>query len=400
MKRIVIIGGGFAGIHALRELAKNRDIEILMIDKHSYHYLQPQVYDLIANESTLADVTIDLFNLCQGFGHPNMRFQPLRVIGIDFEAKKIHTEEKEIVPYDYLILATGSRTAFPLNIEGIAKTNDIKKLHKALFFKQSYETEIFNKIVLEGRSCEPTDIVIVGAGLSGVEIAAEMAHYGNRFFRRGLFACSNMKITLISGSSTILPGMREKIIALSQKRLKDLGVEIITRTHMQKADEEFVYLDNGNKIRYSFVIYAGGIEASNITSALDLEKNKKGQIIVNEFLQTQRYPEVFVTGDSAEIRDKKGELCIPNVTTAKTSGIGAARNTLHLLSCRKPEPVYPELDGTLIALGGYYAVGDLYGKIALKGLLGYLIKQFVFFRYRFPLLKYLRNGYENFHRRR
>jgi len=396
MQRLVIIGGGFGGIFALRELSKNDNVEISMIDKHSYHCLQPQVYDLIANKSTVADVTVDLFNLCQGFEHPNLHFHNLRVTRIDFKSQRIFTEEEEIISYDYLIIATGSRTAFPLNIEGIARTNDIKKLHKALFFKQSFETEIFNKIVLEGRTCEPTDIVIVGAGLSGVEIAAEMAYYSKRFFKRGLFACLNMKITLISGSPGILPGMRDRIVSLSEERLRSLGVEIITRTHMEKTDEEFVYLDNGTKIRYSFVIYAGGIEASNVTSSLELNKNRKGQIIVNPYMQTDEYPNVFAIGDVAQIQNLDGSLCIPNVTTAKMSGIGAARNILRLIAQENLQAVYPKLDGTLIALGGYYAVGDLYGKIAVKGIIGYCIKQFVFFYYRFPLLKYLKRGYERF----
>lgn len=393
MQRVVIVGGGFSGIYALQELAKNPNIEILLLDKHSYHYLQPQVYDLIANESTVADLTVDLFNLCQGMPHPNLRFKNLRVISIDFNGRLISTEEGENVPYDYLILATGSRTSFPSRIDGIAKTNDIKKLHKAIFFKQSFENAIFNNIVQEGRKCEATEIVIVGAGLSGVEIAAEMAYYAKRFFKRGLFACSNMKITLISGSSGILPGMRDAIVNLSQRRLRQLGVDIITRAHMTKADEEYVYLDNGNRIRYSFVIYSGGIEAANLTSSLSLSKNPKGQIVVTETLQSAEYPNVFAIGDVAQIHDKEGKVCIPNVTTARESGTGAARNLLRVLAGEEPRPVYPTLEGTLIALGGFYAVGDLYGKLSVSGFIGYAIKKFVFYRYRLPLLRYLKNGY-------
>ncbi len=391
--RVVIIGGGFSGLYALRELAKNRRIEILLIDKHPYHCLQPQIYDLIANVSTVADMTVDLFNLCRGIDHPNLTFRYLRVTGIDFDARRIATEEGESVTYDYLILATGSRTAFPLSIEGIAKTNDIKKLHKALYFRQSFETEILNKIIREGRSCEPTEIIIIGAGLSGVEIAAEMAHYARKFFRRGRFACSNLKITLVSGSSTILPGLREKVVLYAQQRLRALGVDIITRTHMQRADDTFVYLDNGNRIRYSFIIYAGGVEAANLTGNLPLEKNKKGQILVNGHLQPEGYDNVFICGDTALIRFADGTSAVPNVTTAKISGRGAARNLLALLEQRPLETVNPEQSGILIALGGYYAVGDLYDKIAIRGFFAYLVKQIVFFRYRFPLLRYLKAGY-------
>ena len=87
--------------------------------------------------------------------------------------KKIFTEEKEIVEFDYLILAAGTRTFFPSAISGLNNADDIKKLHRAMFFKQSFETELFKKIRDEAKQCATTDIVVVGAGLSGVEIAAE-----------------------------------------------------------------------------------------------------------------------------------------------------------------------------------------------------------------------------------
>jgi NADH dehydrogenase len=103
MERVVIIGGGYAGIYALRELVKNKNIKITLIDKHTYHNLQPEVYDLIANKSNFAEVTIDLTTLCMGFNHNYLEFKNLKVRQIDQTAKKIFTEEEEIVEFDYLI---------------------------------------------------------------------------------------------------------------------------------------------------------------------------------------------------------------------------------------------------------------------------------------------------------
>ena len=140
MKRVVIIGGGYAGIYALGELVRNKNIKITLIDKHTYHNLQPEVYDLIANNSTFADVTIDLTTLCKGFDHDHLDFKNLKVRKIDQQAKKIYTEEQEIVEFDYLILAAGTRTFFPSSIPGLNNADDIKKLHRAITFKQSFET--------------------------------------------------------------------------------------------------------------------------------------------------------------------------------------------------------------------------------------------------------------------
>ncbi|MEA3290578.1 MAG: FAD-dependent oxidoreductase [Campylobacterota bacterium] len=393
MKRVVIIGGGYAGIYALRELVKNGDIHITLIDKHTYHNLQPEVYDFIANKANIADVTIDLSSLCAGFDHPYLEYKNLRVTGIDFKEQKIFSEEKEIVDYDYVILAIGTRTYFPKSIEGLNNTDDIKKLHRAIYFKQSFEKQLFSKIEDEAKKCNKTHITVVGAGLSGVEIAAEMAYYAKKFFQRGNFSCDKLEISLISASSTILPGFDNKMIKMSHNRLKELDINIITNTMMKSADKEYLYLSNGTKISYSFIVFTGGIEGANLCSKLDLEKNNKNQIVVDNNLKSINYNNVFVAGDIAQIKDSKGENMPANVTVARASGTDAGINVLRSIKKQALKKCDPKLEGTLIALGGKYAVCDLYGVVKVKGFIGYLIKQYVFFRYKLPLLKYIKKGY-------
>ena len=394
MEKVVIIGGGYAGIYALRELVKNRDIKITLIDKHTFHNLQPEVYDLIANKSNMADVTIDLTTLCMGIDHDYLEFKNLKVRNIDTEKKRIFTEEKETVDFDYLIMAAGTRTFFPSAIEGLNNAEDIKKLHRAIFFKQSFENQLFEKISDEVKRCNNTHIVVVGAGLSGVEIAAEMAFNSNKFFKRGNFACDNLKISLISSSPTILPGLSKDVINMSHKRLKDLGINVITGSKMEKCDEHYIYLTNGTKISQSFIVFAGGIEATKITDVLDVDKNGRGQIRVNEYMQTDKYENIFAIGDMAEIKDKQGEILPPNVTVARYSGTSTGQNVNRMIKGKKLTPCYPKLDGILIALGGKYAVGNLYGLLNVKGFVAYNIKKYVFDSYRAPLLKLIKNGYK------
>jgi len=394
MKKVVIIGGGYAGIYALRELVKNRDIKITLIDKHTFHNLQPEVYDLIANKSNMADVTIDLTTLCMGLNHDYLEFKNLKVRDIDTEKNRIFTQEKETVDYDYLIMAAGTRTFFPSAITGLNNAEDIKKLHRAIFFKQSFENQLFEKISDEVKQCNNTHIVVVGAGLSGVEIAAEMAYNSNKFFKRGNFACDHLEISLISSSGTILPGLSPDIIRMSHKRLKDLGINIITGTKMERCDEHNIYLTNGTQISQSFIVFAGGIEATKITDVLDVQKNGRGQIIVNEYMQTDKYENILAIGDMAEIRDKKGEILPPNVTVARYSGTSTGINVNRLIKGKKLLACYPKLDGILIALGGKYAVGNLYGLLNVKGLIAYFIKKYVFDSYRAPLLKLIKTGYK------
>ena len=398
MKRVVIIGGGYAGIYALRELVKNKDIKITLIDKHTYHNLQPEVYDLIANKSNIADVTIDLTTLCMGLNHDYLEYKNLKVRQIDHEKKKIYTEEQEIVEFDYLIMAAGTRTFFPPQIPGLNNAHDIKKLHWAMFFKQSFENQLFKKIKDEAKKCDDTHIVVVGAGLSGVEIAAEMAYNSNKIFKRGNFSCDNLKISIISSSVTILPGLGSKLISMSHARLKSLGINIITNTKLTKCEDGYAYLSNGTKINYSFLIFTGGIEASKITDKLDIQKNSKGQLLVNEYLQTNEYENIFAVGDIAEIKNSKDEIMPPNVTIARISGTIAGKNILNILDKKPLIKCNPKLEGILIALGGKYAAGNLYGLVHVKGIIAYIIKKYVFLSYRTPLLKLIKLGYSKLKR--
>ena len=114
------------GIYALQELSKNKNIHITLIDRNTYHNLQPEVYDLIANKSNLADVTVDLTTLCLGFNHNYIEYKNLIVRNIDTKNKNIH-RRKEIVSYDYLVLASGTRTFFLPQISGLNNAHDIKK---------------------------------------------------------------------------------------------------------------------------------------------------------------------------------------------------------------------------------------------------------------------------------
>ncbi|NQY52205.1 MAG: FAD-dependent oxidoreductase [Campylobacteraceae bacterium] len=394
MEKVVIIGGGYAGIYALRELAKNKNIQITLIDKQTFHNLQPEVYDLIANKSNIADVTIDLTTLCLGINHDYLEYKNLNVKKIDKKEKKIYTEELEIVKYDYLVMAAGTRTFFPPSIPGLNNAHDIKKLNWAMFFKQSFENQLFKKIQDEAKRCVNTHIVVVGAGLSGVEIAAEMAYNSKMFFKRGNFSCDNLNISLVSSSDTILPGLSPKLISMSHKRLKSLGIKVITNTKLQECAEDHLVLSNGTKIYHSFIIFTGGIEASTITTNLDVEKNKRGQIIVNEYLQCPNDERIFAIGDMAEIKNLKGELMPPNVTVARISGTNAGKNILKDINGKKLIKCNPKLEGTLIALGGKFAVGNLYDLLHVEGRIAYEIKKYVFSSYRKPLLKLIKAGYK------
>ncbi|MBU4023562.1 FAD-dependent oxidoreductase, partial [bacterium] len=223
--KIIIIGGGYAGIRALEHLSKDKSNEITLFDSHSYHYMQTGVYDFIANENDFSKITVDLFTLCAGFG-PNVAFRKEKVLDVDFDSQKVFTEIQDY-EYDYIIVAVGSRTKFFDSIIGLKKyAHGIKALHKALYFKQKFELSLFTKIEEEGNYCNPLNIIIAGAGLSGVEIAAQMASFSRDFYKQNNFLCRKLNIVLIDAYERILPGVDEVLVDASMKRLQELEVII------------------------------------------------------------------------------------------------------------------------------------------------------------------------------
>ena len=190
-----------------------------------------------------------------------------------------------------------------------------------------------------------------------------------------------------------MPGLSPKLISMSHARLKSLGINVITNTKLTKCENDFAYLSNGTKINYSFLIFTGGIEASKFDEESNIQTNSRGQIIVNEYLQTKEYENIFAIGDIAQIQNNKAEIMPPNVTIARITGTIAGKNILNMINNKKLLKCDPKLEGILIALGGKYAVGDLYGILQVKGILAYIIKKYVFSSYREPLLKLIKIGY-------
>jgi len=173
-KKVVVIGGGYGGLRAIEHLALQADMDVTLIDKHPYHYLQTEAYGYIAGRFDLHDVVIDLQDWCSGF-KKKVTFIYDHATDIDFASQKVKLCSSEVA-YDYLIIATGARTNFFSFIEGLREHSfGVKSLHRAHNFRAEFEKIIYKKLQNEDDAQE-INLAIGGAGLSGVEVAAEMAN--------------------------------------------------------------------------------------------------------------------------------------------------------------------------------------------------------------------------------
>jgi NADH:ubiquinone reductase (H+-translocating) len=387
MKRpcVVIVGGGYAGIKALQVLAPSNLCDIILIDQHPYHYLQTEAYELIANECSMTRVTIDLVALTLSYGE-HVIFIKDTIREIDFENRCV-SGQNSCHPYDYLLLCTGSRTAFHNSTVGLREySHGVKTLPSALSFKHQFEQRLYARMESEGGWCsEPFNIVIGGGGLSGVEIAAEMAHYIRVFHKDNTLTCDNIHIFLIIPHEGVLEGMESYLIDKATLRLKELGVKIINHSRITSVEEHALVLNNTTTLCFDFMIFTGGIIASTLTATMMSEKNKKSQLIVDEYLRVPDHQGVFAAGDIAELRDAEGKLLPPTAQTAEQSGTLAARNILALIEGAQMSRSEMKMEGMMVALGGNYAAVSLLGWIRISGFIGHLIKTIIMRGYRYLL---------------
>jgi NADH dehydrogenase len=367
MKKVLVIGGGYGGLRAIETLSKYKDVDITLIDKNPYHYLQTEAYGYIAGRFDVHDIAIDLKNWCEGFKE-RVAFIHEEAASINFEQKSVHLNGEDLF-YDYLIIATGAKTNFFSFIEGLREnSHGIKNLQRAYNFRQEFENLIYNKLEDEkGYNEGEINIAIGGAGLSGVEVAAEMAYVLDNYSKTIGDTAKEIHIYLIDACETILPGMGHYSIDNTKKRFDELGVKILTDAFINNVDASYIHFKNGEKLPYSFMIFTGGIKAAALNDTIENEKNSINQLIATPELNVQGQKDVFAIGDCVEIKDKKDNVLPPTAQIAEKSAEYVAKTIRQRIDGVESQAFDADVEGIFIALGGKYAVGEMFKYIKVKG---------------------------------
>jgi len=373
MKKVIIVGASYAGLYAAKKLALCSDVEVILFDKNAYHYIQVESYGFVATKYKASDVTINTSDYINGL-NANVKFQQNEILSFDSEAKTITTIDNEEFTYDELIIATGSLTNFPPQVPNIQKYSiGIKTLQRASEVEQTFG-KVINDVIWKSKnnSKKSYNMVIGGAGLSGVEIAAEMANLLNKQKSKTNTEAYDINIIIVDGMKTVLPGMDERLVNASQERLEELGIKIYLGSFIKDVDENKIYLMNDVEIEYDYFVFTGGIKAITLNSSKEYAVNKLNQYVVNEKLQLPEEENIHVIGDAAEmmindkyypptaqIAIKAGEYVADAITTNNTDKFDFKSN------------------GVLVSLGGTYAVGLANDKYFIKGLCAHILKKVV-----------------------
>ena len=362
MAHIVVLGGGYGGTEAVKTLYKHSKHQITLIDQNSFHFLQANLHEFLATTIPTNEVVQPLADFAARFGK-RVRFVEARARAIDQTAKNIVLAHGEVVEFDALIVASGATTFFPDKIKDIREyARDIKGFRGAIRIRQRFEMLLY--------AHRASSVVIGGAGLSGVEIACEMAYAAAQ--RRKYD--EKISIFLVEQKQSVLPEMDKFLIRKAEDALKQLGITVLCGMSISEAQIDHITLENGTELRCDLFVFTGGILASNIGS--------KGKIEVRNTLQIAESDEIFAIGDVAKLHGKNGALLPATSQTAKMSGKAAARNAIALLEGKPLELLNARNKGILVALGGNNAIGLLFEKYKVQGAIAAFLKRWILRRHR------------------
>jgi len=386
MHRVVIAGGGFAGLYAARSMP--RDVHLTVIDRRNFHLFQPLLYQVATGGLSPGDIASPLRAILNK--NKNAYVITAEITGIDPLRKSVLLADGE-VPYDTLIVATGVTHDYFGNQNWEDLAPGLKTIEDA--------TEMRRRILLAFESAErETDpelrsawltFVVVGAGPTGVELAGAIAELANTTLRNDFRSIdpSSARIILFEGADRILPPFHPSLSERAKESLKRLNVEVLTSTRVTNIDSETVtYVQGGitSELDAKTVLWAAGVKASPLGTILHastgVELDRAGRVTVDAYLNVPGNPDIFVLGDLASVKTSSGGI-VPGVAPAAMQmGSYTAKAIRNKLS-GKPIKAYRYVDkGSLAVIGRNAAVADL-GFAKFGGFIAWLIWIFIHIMY-------------------
>src|SRR4051812_12652143 len=358
LPRVVIIGAGFGGLEAAKLLGKEQ-VCVTVIDRTNYHLFQPLLYQVATAALSPADIAAPVRGVLSKYENVDVMLAEVR--SVDVHAKKVITTEREI-PYDYLIVATGSRHSYFGNDQwetlapGLKSLEDAVEIRRRLLMAFEYADKVQDE---EARKAAMT-FVIIGGGPTGVEMAgaiAEIARFTlSKDYRH--INPSDARVIVVEGGDRLLGGFPEDLSASALKQLQELGVEVILNEHAKNLTEQGLEVA-GKFIPCRVKIWAAGNTASFVGKSLGAPLDRAGRVMVNPDLTIPDHLEVMVIGDLANFPHQTGHP-LPGVSpVAMQQGRHAGRNILGMIEGQKPQRFWYWDKGSMATIGRNRAVADL-----------------------------------------
>jgi NADH dehydrogenase len=322
--RVVVLGGGFAGINAAMVLA-GLPVDVTLVDRKNYHTFQPLLYQVALAVLSPADIAQPIRSILRD--HPNIEVLMDEAVGFDLDQRHVQLKTGSVLEYDYLILATGSTHSYFGHEDWAKLAPGLKTVEDATEIRRRVllAFELAERQMMEHGTHPPLNFVIVGGGPTGVELAGAISDIA-RLYMRNNFRYIDTKQTsvlILEGTPNILAMYPGDLQRKARKQLEALGVQVRTNAIVTDVQPGYVMV-GAERIDAVVTLWAAGVQPSPLGKLLGVETDRKGCVLVDEYLNPKGHPEIFVCGDLAHV-EENGRLLPGVAQPAMQMGAYAAR---------------------------------------------------------------------------
>lgn len=337
-KRVVVIGGGFAGIHAAKGLGR-LPVDVTLVDRKNHHTFQPLLYQVALAVLSPADIAQPIRSIVRD--QRNTEVVMDEVTGFETGARRVMLKTGSVLEYDYLVVATGSTHSYFGKDEWAPLAPGLKTVEDAVEIRRRVllAFELAERQMLETGTHPALNFVVIGGGPTGVELAGAISDIAKLYMTKDFrhIDPSSAQVLILEGSPKILGAYPEDLQQSAIKQLTDIGVKIRTGSHVTDVQPGYVMVGD-ERIDAVVTLWGAGVQASPLGKLLGVPIDKRGAVIVDQYLNPQGHPEIFVCGDLAHV--EQGGQQVPGVAQpAMQMGDYAAMQIGRMLAADRGEAV-------------------------------------------------------------
>ncbi|TAH55729.1 MAG: NAD(P)/FAD-dependent oxidoreductase [Treponema sp.] len=404
-KRILIVGGGYAGVSVAKNLNKkyhkNNDIEIVLVDRNPFHTLMTELHEVAGMRTEPESVQVSFRKI---FGGTKVRIITDTVVSIDFEAKKAVLTGSEL-DWDHIVIGTGAEPDY-FGIPGIKENSfTLWSFQDAIRIRRHLE-DIWARAAAESdpeKRKKMLTFVVAGAGFTGIEMMGELLELRKVMCRKHHIDPKDVRNVVVEAMPSMLAMLAEPLRVKAQKYLEKMNCEIMLSSPIVGAGEGFVSIKDGRTIETDTFIWTCGISGSRFAGALGFE-SKRNRILANAQLQVEGRDNVWIAGDNLWFLENEKPL--PQIVeTAHQTGELVAHNIIATLEGKPLSAFKSNYHGFMVSIGGKYGVADA-GGIRTSGFFAMAIKHLINLYYLFTIAgvnqcwEYLKHEFLDIHHRR